>query len=275
MNKLFAGLILLFASVSPALAQNFTMPPPAGVFVGGYLVVANCGTPGATLVAGKPAFATMDTTGTLCTAGGGSGGTSYTVNYGSANSTKGTPSGFNDASGNFQPLLGDVTDGQWINVKASVLPSGAATSANQATEITALNTLNTTAGNPLAAGTNTIGNTGSDPSSGKATPAMAFLALPATTTTQIIALSGTKVTYVTLAKVLAGGTVNVTFKYGTGTNCGTGTTTLEGPYPLTAQAGYVEGNGAGPVMIVPSGQALCVTTDASVGGGVKLISQQF
>lgn len=128
----------------------------------------------------------------------------------------------------------------------------------------------------IPAGTNTVGNTGSDPSSGKATPTIAFLAFPATTTTQIIALSGTKVTYVTLAKVFAGGTVNLTFKYGTGSNCGTGTTTLEGPYALTAQSGWVEGNGSGPVMIVPAGQALCVTTDATVSNsGVKLVYQQF
>jgi hypothetical protein len=127
---------------------------------------------------------------------------------------------------------------------------------------------------PIPAGTNTIGAVGFDPSLGAATPTQAFLALPATATTQIIALSGTKLTYVTSRTLLAGGTVNVTFKYGTGTNCGTGTTTLDGPWPLTAQSGFAEGSGNGPVMIVPAGQALCVTTDASVSGGVKLTYQQ-
>lgn len=128
---------------------------------------------------------------------------------------------------------------------------------------------------PIPAGTNTIGNVGADPSSGKATPTEAFLALPATTTTQIVALSGSTKTYVTSAVVLAGGTVNVTFKYGTGSNCGTGTTTLNGPWPLTAQAGFSKGSGLGAVMIVPAGQALCITTDASVTGGVDLTYQQF
>jgi len=127
----------------------------------------------------------------------------------------------------------------------------------------------------LPTGTNTIGNVGADPSSGKATPTEAFLALPATTTTQIIALSGSTKTYITSAVVLAGGTVNVTFKYGTGSNCGTGTTTLNGPWPLTAQAGFSKGSGLGAVMIVPAGQALCITTDASVSGGVDLTYQQF
>ena len=199
-------------------------------------------------------------------------------------------------------LQGDSTNGTWVNVKTSALPTGAATSANQSSQITqetaTAAALGTTADaacgtatgtcslialqkfanntNPvLAAGTNTIGNVGSDPSSGKGTPTLAFLALPATTTTQIIALSGTKTTYVTFAKVFSGGTVNVTFKYGTGTNCATGTTVLEGPYPLIAQTGWTESGGTGPVIIVPSGQALCVTTDASVSGGVKLIYQQI
>lgn len=121
----------------------------------------------------------------------------------------------------------------------------------------------------------TTGNVGSDPSSGVATPAFAFLAMPATTTTQIIALSGSTKTYVTSMLVVAGGTTNVTFKYGTGSNCGTGTTTLSGPWPLTAQAGFSKGSGTGAVMIVPAGQALCVTTDASVGGAVDMTYQQF
>lgn len=179
---------------------------------------------------------------------------------------------------------------QPISAASLPLPTGAATAANQATngattahtcsvagfsELGCLGQIDDDVKGPIAAGTNSIGQVGSDPSSGKGTPTEVFLALPATTTTQIIALSGTKVTYVTLAKVFAGGTVNVTFKYGTGTNCATGTTTLEGPYPFTAQSGTVEGNGAGPVMIVPSGQALCITTDASVSGGVKLIYQQI
>ena len=133
----------------------------------------------------------------------------------------------------------------------------------------------TNTGAAIPAGAASIGQVGSDPSSGKGTPTFAFLALPATTTTQIVALSGTKVTYVTSMMAFGGGTVNVTFKYGTGTNCGTGTTTLAGPYPLTAQAGFALGAGTGPVMIVPSGQELCITTDASVSGGVQLTFQQI
>lgn len=84
------------------------------------------------------------------------------------------------------------------------------------------------------------------------------------TTTQLVALSGTTSIYVTHLNVIAGGTGNITFVYGTGSNCGTGTTSLSGAYNLTAQAGLAAGAGLGPVMVVPAGRALCVTTSAAV-----------
>lgn len=84
------------------------------------------------------------------------------------------------------------------------------------------------------------------------------------TTTQLVALSGGTSIRVTSFDVIAGGTGNITFVYGTGTNCGTGTTSLTGAYPLTAQAGIAKGSGLGPVLVVPAGNALCVTTSAAV-----------
>lgn len=83
-------------------------------------------------------------------------------------------------------------------------------------------------------------------------------------TTQLVALSAGKVTYVTHLNVVAGGTGNITFVTGTGVNCGTGQSALSGAYNLTAQAGLSAGGGLGAVMIVPAGQALCVTTSAAV-----------
>lgn len=80
MNTKTLKWLALFTALglAPAQAQNFTMPPPAGVFVGGYQVVASCGAQ--SLTAGKPAFATMDMTGTLCTAGSGGGGGATAAN---------------------------------------------------------------------------------------------------------------------------------------------------------------------------------------------------
>ena len=80
-----------------------------------------------------------------CSGGG------VSVAYGGAIGANGTPGGYKDTSGNFQPLLGDTTDGQWVNVKASALPSGAATQATLASVLSAL-------GSPFQAG-GSIGNT--------------------------------------------------------------------------------------------------------------------
>ncbi len=84
------------------------------------------------------------------------------------------------------------------------------------------------------------------------------------TTTQLVPLSSGKKIYVTSYDVVAGGTGNLTFEYGAGSNCGTGTTALTGAYNLTAQSGIAKGNGLGPVLVVPAGNALCVLTTAAV-----------
>jgi hypothetical protein len=84
------------------------------------------------------------------------------------------------------------------------------------------------------------------------------------TTTQLVALSGTTKIYVTGLTVVAGGTGNITFVYGTGSACGTGTTSLSGAIPLIANAGLSLGSGLGAVLMVPAGQALCITTSAAV-----------
>ncbi len=84
------------------------------------------------------------------------------------------------------------------------------------------------------------------------------------TTTQLIALQTNQTLYITSWDVMAGGTGNFTLEYGTGSSCGTGTTVLTGAYPLIAQAGISKGNGLGPVLIVPPGNALCALTDANV-----------
>ena len=84
------------------------------------------------------------------------------------------------------------------------------------------------------------------------------------TTTQHVALSGTTLIRVTGIVLVAGGTTNVTFAYGTGTNCGTGTTSISGAMPLVANSGLSIGSGVGAVLVIPSGQALCITNSAAV-----------
>ena len=95
------------------------------------------------------------------------------------------------------------------------------------------------------------------------------------TTTQIVALVSGKAVYVTSFDVVAGGTGNITFEYGTGSNCGTGTTVLTGAYNLTAQAGIAKGSGIGAILVVPAGNALCVLTNAAVQMSGSVSYQQF
>lgn len=127
----------------------------------------------------------------------------------------------------------------------------------------------------IPSGSNSIGVVGADPSKGGATPASAAINVSTATTTQLVAISGTTKIYVTSFDVIAGGTGNITFVYGTGASCGTGTTSLTGAYNLTAQAGIAKGSGVGAVLVVPAGNALCVTTSAAVQMSGSVSYQQF
>lgn len=95
------------------------------------------------------------------------------------------------------------------------------------------------------------------------------------TTTQLVAISASTLVRVTAWDVIAGGTGTIKFVYGTGTNCGTGTTDLTGAYPLTAQAGIARGDGLGTLFKTPAGNALCVTTSAAVQMSGVVTYQQF
>ena len=103
----------------------------------------------------------------------------------------------------------------------------------------------------------------------------AAISVSTATTTQIVALASSKKIYVTSLDVIAGGTGNIKFVYGTGSNCGTGTTDLTGAYNLTAQAGIAKGGGLGPVLVVPASNALCVTTSAAVQMSGSVAYTQF
>lgn len=94
-------------------------------------------------------------------------------------------------------------------------------------------------------------------------------------TVQIVALASGQKIYVTSFNVMSAGTGNFSLVYGTGTNCGTGTTALTGAYPLIAQSGISTGNGLGTILFVPSGNALCVTSSAAVQMSGSLSYVQF
>jgi hypothetical protein len=73
----------------------------------------------------------LDASGNQVTAFGGTGGTAS--NFGSAFPTPGTAAGFNDAAGHMDYALVDASHYLDVDVQASALPTGAATSANQPT----------------------------------------------------------------------------------------------------------------------------------------------
>ena len=99
--------------------------------------------------------------------------------------------------------------------------------------------------------------------------------LSTATTTQLVAAVSGKAIYVTAWDVIAAGTTNFTFEYGTGTNCVAGTTALTGPYGLVAQFGAAKGSGLGPVLVVPAGNALCAVNSATVQVSGSLAYTQF
>lgn len=101
------------------------------------------------------------------------------------------------------------------------------------------------------------------------------ITMSSATTTEFIALSGSTKIYVTSFDIISAGITNVTLVYGTGTNCGTGTTPLAGLYTLTAQAGIAKGSGLGPVLVVPAGNAFCVTNSQAIVIGGSISYTQF
>ena len=164
-----------------------------------------------------------------------------------------------------QPVSGPLTDTQ---LRATPVPvSGTVTATNAANGSTGASV-------PASAtyiGANSAGNlTGIIQAS-----ASVAINVSSATTTQLVALSGSTKIYVTSFDAIAGGTGNITFVYGTGSSCGTGTTSLTGAYNLTAQAGIAKGNGLGPVLVVPAGNALCVTTSAAVQMSGSVAYTQF
>ncbi|WP_332771621.1 hypothetical protein [Phenylobacterium sp.] len=105
--------------------------------------------------------------------------------------------------------------------------------------------------------------------------ASAAISVSTATTTQLVPLSGSTKIYVTAWDVVAAGTGNIKLVHGTGSSCGTDTTDLTGNYNLVAQAGLSKGGGLGPVIVVPAGKALCVTTSAAVGMAGSVAYTQF
>lgn len=92
---------------------------------------------------------------------------------------------------------------------------------------------------------------------------------------QLVAASGSTVIYVCSFSmtIAAATTANVSFKYGTGTTCGTGTTQLTGLFGSAVAAAtpfsVSQGSGLGVLFAAPAGNALCVFNGGSGAGSAQ------
>jgi hypothetical protein len=98
----------------------------------------------------------------------------------------------------------------------------------------------------------------------------ALLNMSTATTTEIVALTSSQSIRVCSWRLMAGGTTNVKFVRGTGTNCGTGQADVSANWPLTAQAGLSANGGFSPIYVVTASNALCVTSSAAVTVAVEV-----
>lgn len=162
--------------------------------------------------------------------------------------------------------------GTWniTNISGTVsLPTGAATAANQTA--TQGSTGSAVPSSARYIGANSSGNlTGVIQAD-----STAAINVSTATTTQLVALSSGKKIYVTHWDVVAAGADNITLEYGTGSNCGTGTTVLTGAYNFAANGGISAGSGLGPILVVPASNALCILTSAAVQASGVVSYTQF
>lgn len=154
----------------------------------------------------------------------------------------------------------------------SVLPTGAATAANQC----GWNSSNPCIFTPSNVTPTNVNATGSVTTIGLINAnASAKIDTASSGAAQIVAAVSGKAIYVTSWNAIANGTTNFTFEYGTGTNCASGTQTLTGAYGLVAQFGAGFGAGIGSILVVPANNALCIVNSASVqvSGSLSYLQQ--
>ena len=249
MRKLGLALLLGLLGFAPAQAQNFTMPPPAGVTVGGVAVVSSCG--GQSLLTAQPAIVTMDVTGKLCVNAGtlGWSNTNKVITWDGTNQVT-----FKSAS--TAAVATDTSEIVQLNpLSPGIIPLGQATKANSV---------------PVTFASDQDVCSYAQKSS-------VAINITSATTTQLVAISGSTLIYIcgfsfTISEVVT--TPNtLQFEYGTSTNC-TGTNKLTGLYGgggVTAGDPIFihDGGGSSTVFTVPSANGLCALTAIGASGSFQ------
>lgn len=92
-------------------------------------------------------------------------------------------------------------------------------------------------------------------------------------TNEIVALSPSALIYVCSYKFVTTAANSLNWVHGTGTDCGTGTTSIEGPQAYGANGGATESGGGHALFVVPASNALCLTSSAATqhGGRVSYV----
>lgn len=82
--------------------------------------------------------------------------------------------------------------------------------------------------------------------------------------TKLVTGASTKTVYVCGFTLMAGGTVNVSLVYGTGTNCATGETAATPAFQMVAQTNITDSSVFWRGLSAPIGKDLCIKTSAGV-----------
>lgn len=111
-------------------------------------------------------------------------------------------------------------------------------------------------------------------------PAIAQQSVVVPATTNQISVAGTVATstkivtgivgkqiYVTAVVLIPVATSAVTFTYGSGTNCGTGTTSITGVMTFAAGQTLTYGIGNGAIFVLPAANDLCITIATAAAPG--------
>lgn len=92
---------------------------------------------------------------------------------------------------------------------------------------------------------------------------------------QIVALSSGATIYVCSWDVVADGTVAVKWTYGTGSNCASGTTDIDGARGFIVNSGIAKGAGYGVLFKTAVSNALCINLSANIGARGIVSYAQF
>lgn len=247
--------ILLLAAL--ALAFLGTAPIPAFADTTSSVVVGTCGLK--TYTIGTIQATTMDTTGNQCAGSGGSGSTNATI---------------------VGPLGTGCTSTGCVAVGLS------------AADEAALQSIITNTGGSVPAGPNLIGGVRIDQTTPGSTnnvtvstnvgtlpllqaTASAAVSTSSAATLQVVAASGSTVIRVMQWELVTTLANNVTWESGdTGGSCAN-PVALSGAMPFAANGGASAGSGLGPVLVLPSGKALCMLTSAATQISGSVAYAQF